>query len=404
MIFKNNGLCLILLWAVSYGFTVCASANNPSQQQVSNKIETLSTDLKLDEKKTTKLKNEVKALEKKLGEITRKEYATEKKTDQIEQKLKRFAIKRKQLDEILNRQKKGLAQQLQASYSAGEQSHLRLLLRQDNPSSIGRTVKYFEYLNKSRLSKIARVKKTLSEINTIEREGQNDKKKLQGLIEKLSIQKKASQRVLNKREVIYKQTKKSVLSKDKQLKQLKRKEAGLQAKINGLVAKSDEKSIKARQKPTAKTASNTAKNRELTVADTRSYRSNKPFSQLRGKLSWPVKGKVLHRYGTQRNKKQRWKGTVISASGGRKVKAIAAGEIEFAGWFNGYGYLIIIRHDKYYRSLYGYNRAVHVNVGDRVKAGKTIASVGNSGGQQQNALYFEIRKQAQPNNPAKWCR
>ncbi len=390
-------------------FFVCATlsfsveANNPSQEQVNNKVETLSRDLKSDRQETDKLKSEVQSLEKKLGDITRKEYATEKKVNKIEKKLKRFAIKRKKLAKVLNRQKKGLAQQLQAYYSAGEQSHLRLLLRQDNPSSIGRTIKYFEYMNKSRLSKIAKVKKTLSEIDAIEREGQNDKKKLQNLMGKLGTQKKASKRVLSKREVIYKKSKKNLLSKDKQLKQLKSKEAGLQSKINGLVKKSDKKpSSKSTNK--SKAASTMESKRKPREVEARNFYSNKPFTRLRGKLSWPIKGRVLHNYGEKRNRKQRWKGTVISASGGAKVKAIASGEVEFSGWFNGYGYLVIIRHDKHYRSLYGYNRAVHVDVGQTIKAGTTIASVGNSGGQQQNALYFEIRKKAQPNNPAKWCR
>jgi len=385
---NNNNVYGLILLLICVALTFSASAN-PSQEQVNNNVEKLNRDLKSDRQEIGKLKSEVQGLEKKLGEITRKEYATEKKVTKIEKKLKRFAIKRKKLAAALNNQKKGLAQQLQAYYSAGEQSHLRLLLRQDNPSSIGRTIKYFEYLNKSRLSKIAKVKKTLSEIDAIEREGLNNKKKLQVLMGKLATQKKASKRVLAKREVIYKKSKKKLLSKDKQLKQLKSKEAGLQSKINGLVAKSDKK-VENKRKP-----------REVEV---HSFRSHKPFTQLRGKLSWPVKGRVLHNYGEKRNRKQRWKGVVISASGGAKVKTIASGKVEFSGWFNGYGYLVIIRHDKHYRSLYGYNRAVHVDVGQAVKAGATIASVGNSGGQQRNALYFEIRKKAQPNNPAKWCR
>ena len=392
-------------------FFVCSilpfsvGANNPSQEQVNNKVDKLSRGLKSDKQEINRLKNEVQALEKKLGDITRKEYATERKVKKIEKKLKRFAIKRKKLAKVLSSQKKGLAQQLQAYYSAGEQSHLRLLLRQDNPSSIGRTIKYFEYMNKSRLSKIAKVKKTLDEIDAIEREGLADKKKLQNLMEKLAIQKKASERVLSKREVIYKKSKKKLLSKDRQLRQLKRKEAGLQSKINGLVKKSDKKSSnKSVNKSKAASATENKRKRKLRNVEVGRFHSNKPFTRLRGKLSWPVKGRVLHNYGEKRNRKQRWKGVVISASGGAKVKAIASGEVEFAGWFNGYGYLVIIRHDKHYRSLYGYNRAVHVDVGQTIKAGTTIASVGNSGGQQKNALYFEIRKQAQPNDPAKWCR
>lgn len=403
MYIKNKYLSVFSFVVLSYCLSISAWAENSSTAQVDNKIEKLSTGLQADKQKTTQLKDEVEVLEKKVGEITRKAYSTEKKVKQIEKKLKRFARKRKELAAVLDNQKKGLAQQLQAYYSAGEQSHLRLLLRQDNPSSIGRTVKYFEYLNKSRLNKITKVKKTLADIDTIEREGLENKKKLQALITTLNTQKKASKRLLSKREAVYKQSQKNVSSKDKQLKQLKRKEAGLQAKIDGLVAKSDTKKT-ASNKNKQNQADKTEKATGRVVETSRYIDSNKSFNTLRGKLSWPVKGRIIHGYNSRRNKQQRWKGSVIAASGGSRVRAIASGEVEFAGWFNGYGYLVIIRHDKRYRSLYGYNRAVHVNVGQRVTAGTTIASVGNSGGQQRNALYFEIRKQTQPQNPSKWCR
>lgn len=403
MYIKNKYLSIFSVVIFIYCFSFSVQAENSSSGQVDDKIKKLSTGLQADKQKTTQLKDEVEVLEKKLGDITRKSYSTEKKVKQIEKKLKRFARKRKELAAVLDNQKKGLAQQLQAYYSAGEQSHLRLLLRQDNPSSIGRTIKYFEYLNTSRLNKITKVKKTMADIGVIEREGLKNKEKLQALITTLNTQKKASKRLLSKREAVYKQSRTKLLSKDKQLKQLKRKEAGLQAKIDGLVAKSDTK--RGKQRTDKQNKADSAKSATGRVVETSRYiRSNKPFNTLRGKLSWPVKGRIIHGYHSRRNKQQRWKGSVIAASGGSRVRAIAAGEVEFAGWFNGYGYLVIIRHDKRYRSLYGYNRAVHVNVGQPVAAGTTIASVGNSGGQQRNALYFEIRKQTQPQNPAKWCR
>jgi septal ring factor EnvC (AmiA/AmiB activator) len=113
---------------------------------------------------------------------------------------------------------------------------------------------------------------------------------------------------------------------------------------------------------------------------------------------------MIHRYGSIRNAKQRWRGVVIAAPGGRKVRAVARGKIEFAGRLNGYGYLIIIRHDKSYRSLYAYNRAIYKKTGQTVNAGEVIAAVGNSGGQAQNALYFEIRRGTRLQNPSRWCR
>ena len=117
-----------------------------------------------------------------------------------------------------------------------------------------------------------------------------------------------------------------------------------------------------------------------------------------------MRGRILHKYGSKRNDKQRWKGVVISAPGGRKVRAVARGKVEFSGRLNGYGYLIIIRHDKNYRSLYAYNRSIYKKTGQIVNAGEVIAAVGNSGGQEKNALYFEIRKGTRLQNPSRWCK
>ncbi len=95
---------------------------------------------------------------------------------------------------------------------------------------------------------------------------------------------------------------------------------------------------------------------------------------------------------------------VISAPAGSNVHAIARGKIEYSGRLRGYGYLVIIRHDKNYRSLYAYNRSVFKKVGQIVKAGEIIAAVGNSGSQTNSGLYFEIRRGTTHHNPARWCR
>ncbi len=398
----------LLIFIFFYLITPVAAADTKlQQQQVKKEIKQLNSSLNTDKKKANTLKSEVRSLEKELGVLTRKEYATEKKIKKIGDQLQKSTIKRKELDEALSVQKKGLAEQLQALYSAGEQSHLRLLLKQDNPSDIGRTVKYFEYLNRSRVDRIAKVKTTLKNIRTIEDESIKAKAELQLLSTQLSSQKILSKNILLKRELAYQQTQKNVSSKSKELKQLKRREANLQSKIDGLIAKSSSPPApKAALKKTTPPSKQTKKTTQLgrKVQSTQHYRPNQKFSSLRGKLSWPVKGRIIHNYGERRNEKQRWKGTVISAKGGAKVRAIAQGKVEFAGWFNGYGYLVIIRHDKSYRSLYGYNRAVYVKVGQIIQGGKVIAAIGNSGAQKQNALYFEIRKQARTKNPTKWCR
>ncbi len=137
-----------------------------NSKQLQRDIRQLSTSLKSQKGESQALQDEVTQLEKKLGDISDKHYQTEKKIETTRIKLDEANLKKLKLDTDLASQKSGLAQQLQALYSAGEQSHLRLLLRQDEPSDISRTIRYFEYLNKSRVTRIQGIQKTLKEIET----------------------------------------------------------------------------------------------------------------------------------------------------------------------------------------------------------------------------------------------
>ena len=213
---------------------------------------------------------------------------------------------------------------------------------------------------------------------------------------------------------------KSVESTERsKLNKLKKKEAALQAVFDNLIKKQKAKAaaevrrVAAAKKKTAQ-KSQAAKKTVVKKATKKSapkgkqtslnFVANRPFSSLRGRLSWPVKGNISKAYGSRRNAKQKWKGVLIKAPGGQRVHAVARGKVEYAGPLRGYGFVVILQHDKSYRTLYAYNRAVYRKTGDVVKAGAVIAAVGNSGGQNENALYFEIRRGASTQNPSRWCK
>ncbi|NPE70808.1 peptidoglycan DD-metalloendopeptidase family protein, partial [Dickeya dadantii] len=126
------------------------------------------------------------------------------------------------------------------------------------------------------------------------------------------------------------------------------------------------------------------------------------LGQPAGQYVWPVRGRTLHRFGEPLQGELRWKGLVIGASEGTEVRAIADGTVLMADWLQGYGQVVVLEHGKGDMSLYGYNQSALVSVGAQVKAGQPVALVGNSGGQNQPALYFEIRRQGQAVNPLPW--
>ena len=100
----------------------------------------------------------------------------------------------------------------------------------------------------------------------------------------------------------------------------------------------------------------------------------------------------------------KWDGVMISAAAGSQVHAVHGGRVVFADWLRGAGLLVILDHGNGYLSLYGHNQTLLKSAGDVVKAGESISTVGNSGGQDTPALYFAIRQQGRPSDPAQWCR
>ena len=127
------------------------------------------------------------------------------------------------------------------------------------------------------------------------------------------------------------------------------------------------------------------------------------FIAGKGKYPLPINGNIEANFGELKSVgKIRWQGMFIAARSGTPVGAIADGEVIYSDWLQGFGNLVILDHGDAFMTLYGGNRDVRVNKGDWVDSGSTIATVGNSGGQTASGVYFEIRHNAKPVNPASW--
>jgi murein hydrolase activator len=132
--------------------------------------------------------------------------------------------------------------------------------------------------------------------------------------------------------------------------------------------------------------------------------SKDAFAKLRGKLAWPAGGRVVARYGQTRAGGIKWDGMLLAGQQGAPVRAVYHGRIVYADWLPGLGLLTIIDHGEGYLSLYGHNERLYKTVGERVRAGDQVASVGDTGGRAQPELYFEIRKGGRPVDPRPWFR
>lgn len=410
---------------------MCSSSWGQSLESttVTREIDRLTTQIDRQQQQSETMHDEVNQMEKKISDIDKTVYSNEQKIEALLDRLQTANQQKEKLDADVETQRAALAQQLVAMYTAGDQSYLRLLLRQDNPSDISRTLRYFEYLNKHRSTKITAINSSIEKIRTLTHQMEKDRLQLTGLEDSLTGQKQALQTTIALREDVLQRLNNEIRIKQNQVDRLRVQEAKLQTKIDELAARTEldqpanlsEPAEPKPIKPVATVATTpTAKPPQVVEPQTievaqkpvkpvleevtSEFTSNKAFSTLKGRLPAPVNGQILHAYGSQRNEKQNWQGLVIAAQGGTKVRAVARGKIAYVGQMDGYGFLTIIEHDRNYMTLYAYNRANYKQVGEVVNAGDVIAAVGSSGGQEQNALYFEVRRGRALQNPAQWLR
>ena len=132
------------------------------------------------------------------------------------------------------------------------------------------------------------------------------------------------------------------------------------------------------------------------------------FGALRGRLLWPAEGKVVGEYGAQIHPRFGTKtfrnGIDIDVAEGTGIVAVYGGQVLYTGWFRGYGNLIIVDHGGEYFTLYAHAAEIKVKEGDEVKRGQMIETVGDTGSLQGPRLYFEVRHEGKPQDPARWLQ
>ena len=132
--------------------------------------------------------------------------------------------------------------------------------------------------------------------------------------------------------------------------------------------------------------------------------ASQPFAALRGQLTMPIEGKPINRFGAIRNADLRWRGWLIPAEQGDPIRAVHGGRVIFADWLRGQGLLLVVDHGDEWLSLYAQNHSLLRAVGDWVSSGEVLSLAGATGGNEMNGLYFEIRHQGKPVDPADWFR
>ena len=284
-------------------------------------------------------------------------------------------------------QQRLLARQLYQQYIGNQPDAVKLLLNREDPNRIARDLHYLTYLARMRAEQIRTLRASIRQLDDLEEETKQQSEALAAVQAEQQAQREKIEREKQTRRDVLQKVARQIESQRHEISKLKRDEqrlARLVEQISQMIARS---------------RAETPRNDRLPDSST----DGSAFAELKGKLSLPVRGELKGRFGSPRaDGGLSWKGVFIASQPNQEVRAIAAGRVVFADWLRGFGNLLIIDHGGGYMSLYGNNESLFKQVGQATRGGETIAAVGNSGGNTDYGLYFEMRHQGKAFDPLSW--
>jgi murein hydrolase activator len=377
-----------LLFAAALGLglpsmALAAKQPTPAQKEaelkaVNSRIEkvrkAVNEDVERRDKLSTQLRDAelgVQAARRKLDDIRAQGLA-------IEARLRELQQEEAGLEKDLAAERGALEGELRAAYVNGREEQLKLLLNQQDPATFGRMLRYYGYFGRARAARIAGISDKLEHLALVREKIAAERDRL------ASLEADQEQQVLALRSAQEGRTRavaaieRDIKSQSSQLQRLQSQAQALEKLIADL-----RKALE--NVPVAKQA---------------------PFEPLRGRLPWPVQqGRVLARFGQPRaGGSMRWQGMLIGTDRGARVRAPFAGRVVYSDWLPGMGLMVVLDHGGGYLSLYGHNEEIFRKVGDTISAGDVIGAVGDTGGNSEPALYFEVRRGRQPVDPEIWLQ
>ncbi|NOX92084.1 MAG: peptidoglycan DD-metalloendopeptidase family protein [Gammaproteobacteria bacterium] len=384
------GIFLSLFTLGSWSSASLAADNDQTDpqklEQLRQQIQVLRSDLNSDVQRKQSLQSRLRRSERHIGKVVSllKKLKHQLRTQQRE--LKTLNTRRSGLQSDLHKHRIALAQQIRAAYTIGQQEYVKILLNQQDPAAVARTLTYYDYFHRARLARMQDINENLAELRAVEKNIQQKTRKLEKTREEQNREKMQLEKTRQQRATVLAGLQQQIFAKGERLSSMEEDKRRLQGLLDSLA-----------------TVPRQPENIGSKLISEGSEHT--PFAKLRGQLPWPSRGQLITRYGSTRKAgKLKWQGVNIRAPEGTEVSAISHGRVAFSDWLRGFGLLIIIDHGDGYMSLYGGNQSLFKEVGDWVETGEVIASVGKSGGRKDSALYFEIRHNGKPGNPLKWCR
>ncbi|HEX7455243.1 MAG TPA: peptidoglycan DD-metalloendopeptidase family protein [Gallionella sp.] len=379
---------LSLVWC---SLLISGAASASQQEELENlrqRIAAMQSEITKTSESKSEAADALRTSELAISDSNRKLAGLAEQQHEADLKLNALQTQQQQLSQNLSRQKVLLEKLLYQQYVGGKHEYLKLILDNQDPNKVARDLQYFQYIARNRAAWLESLRSNLNALNSVSQEVHTQSETLEKLRTEQATQKEKLKQDQRERLQVLGQVSKQLTLQRREITRLQHDENGLAklvSKIAEMLAKPKSKSLF----------------RNDNIPDNRF--DGKPFVQLQGRLALPVKGDITNHFGATRpDSTVIWKGLFIRAASGQTVKAVAAGRVVFADWLRGFGNLIIVDHGNAYMSLYGNNETLYKQVGDELRGGDTIATVGNSGGNADSGLYFELRHESKPLDPLKW--
>jgi murein hydrolase activator len=374
----------VVLLAVLRGVPVAAAAHGEADarkteeqlQAVKAEIERVTREVSAEQVERDRLTRELKSAELSLGEA--RANLLELRRQRAEGAARRAALMNEQHEREtqLDDNRAALAGQMRAAYQIGRQEPFKLLLNQEDPRIAGRMFVYYSYFGRARAGQIRLIEDDVQRLGELGSELEAEDSKLAELEKQQRAQLETLEQAHQRRSVVLANLESQSRGRVQNLERLRGQQAGLEKLLHELRSAMERFPVE----------------------------GNDAFTRLRGKLAWPVNGRLVARFGEARAGGVRWDGVLVATERGAPVKAVCQGRVIYADWLPGLGLLAIVDHGDGYLSLYGHNDRLYKAAGEPVAAGDTIAAAGDSGGSPRPELYFEIRKGGKPVDPRPWFK
>lgn len=379
--------CVLLLGA----------APAPSEKDLKDlraRIERLQAGLAAAEKSSGEAADLLKESGRAVSEAQRALFQLGRERQGLEAQLQDIARQSRLLREGVARQEAAAAHLLRLQYRQGAPDRLRLMLEGRDAATVSRHLAYYQYIQRARADLIGELRAKGEQLAALEAQAVGRRDELARNEAAQADEARRLEKERAARAAVVQRLAGEIAKGRREIGKLKRDEARLARLVEEIA-----RALAA--KPAPKPSKPQAGKRVDSVADASA--SAKAFESLKGRLKLPVRGELLNRFGAPREDAgSTWKGLFIRAATGDAVHAVADGQVVYADWLRGFGNLLILDHGRGFMSLYAYNEGLLRQVGEKVRAGEPVASVGASGAVADSGLYFELRRDGKPFDPMRW--